>query len=598
VKKLRENTAAIIWAMKLAMRINAKIFLGWSFISIMLSILPAIALFYNREAVSILSNFIASGYGEFADVLPSILVLGVILTVIGLSRRVNKDFLNMQLHDTYYFGFQEFYMDTVQDIELKTLMDKKYLDTHYSSLGRCGSLSDFMTAFVVLLSKFVGAGSLLIVAAQVSSVIFFAAVGYIAAIMLLNFLMADKLRWNHQTYDEAARLSGYYQNSVMSPGVAKELRVYDLAEETIQKWEKAYQRIIEVHKRYDAIRPFFSAVTGLGFYIFIAGMMAYSIFQVAAGNMGVDVFLMLYAMGQSISEVAGNISGGFRSADNALFFLKIQRNFVKSVPKVPKDQKSGFEPADKINVFTAKNMSFSYDDEKEVLRNLNFTIKKGETVALVGLNGSGKSTLVKLLIGLFSPTKGELTFYGKSYDEKTRGGVIKRVGMFFQDFHIFHATFRENIGFGDLKSLSDEQKILRAVEIGNAAKILSNMENGLEQWLNKHVRKDGVWLSGGENQRIAISRTHMSDKEILIFDEPASALDPIAEMKQFQSIREKIQGATAILISHRVGFARLADRILVLNNGELAEDGTHEELLKNGGIYANFFNEQAQWYEG
>ena len=596
MQKLNENIASIIWAFKLAMNINAKVFIVWGTISIILSVLPAVALHFNRETVAILSNFISSGVGSFDDVVPAIIALGVVLTAIGLSRRVNADFLNMQLHDVYYFGFLDFYMTTVQDIELKTLMDKKYLDDHYSALGRGGSLSDFMSASLVLISKSVGAVALLVVAAQVSFVIFISAIVYIAASMVFNFAMVDKLRWNHLEYNEARRLSGYYQSSAMSPGVAKEMRVYNIADEHVAKWRKAYERVEEFDRHHGKMNPIFSAVTSAGFYVFIAVLMGYSIFAVANGYMTVDVFLMLYAMGQNISELTGSLSNSFISADNGLFFLNIQRKFTNAVPRVPKEKKEGFIPADENTVFAATNLCFSYDGEKDVLNNLTFTIKKGETVALVGLNGSGKSTLVKLLIGLFSPTKGSLRFLGNEYDDKTRGGIVKKVGMFFQDFHIFHATFKENIAFGDLKSIDDDEKIKRAMEKGDSVSVLKNLEKGMEQWLGKYAKTDGVWLSGGENQRVAVSRTHMSDKDVLIFDEPASALDPIAEMKQFNNIREKITGRTAILISHRVGFARLADRIMVLNNGQLVEDGTHEALMNKNGIYANFFNEQAQWY--
>jgi len=280
-----------------------------------------------------------------------------------------------------------------------------------------------------------------------------------------------------------------------------------------------------------------------------------------------------------------------------VYFLNIQRKFVNSVPKTSEDWEEGFEPVDEDTVFSAESVCFSYDNENTVLRDLSFSIKKGETIALVGMNGSGKTTLVKLLIGLFSPTGGNLSFYGKPYDAQTRGAVIRRIGMFFQDFYIFHATLRENVGFGDLKNLGNTSRIHLAIQKGGAEKLVAKLQNGLEQWLLRSVRNDGAELSGGEKQRIAVSRAHMSDKEILIFDEPAAALDPIAEMKQFHAIREKTDGRTAILISHRVGFARLADRIFVLDGGRLAESGTHDELMSNDGIYAGFFREQAQWYE-
>jgi len=147
-----------------------------------------------------------------------------------------------------------------------------------------------------------------------------------------------------------------------------------------------------------------------------------------------------------------------------------------------------------------------------------------------------------------------------------------------------------------LKNIGNIDRIQIAMQKGGADKLPERFPKGLEQWLLRNVIKDGAMLSGGEKQRVAVSRAHMSDKEILIFDEPAAALDPIAEMKQFHTIREKIEGRTAILISHRVGFARLADRIIVLDGGRLVENGTHDELMALNGIYASFFKEQAQWY--
>lgn len=169
--------------------------------------------------------------------------------------------------------------------------------------------------------------------------------------------------------------------------------------------------------------------------------------------------------------------------------------------------------------------------------------------------------------------------------------------MFFQDFALFHASLRESVGYGDLKNIENREKITEALRKGGGMKLLERLPEGMETWLLKKVKKGSVNLSGGEQQKVAVSRAHMSDKDVLIFDEPASALDPIAEMEQFSAIQEKIQGRTAILISHRVGFARLADRIFVMDQGKLAEVGTHEELMEKQGIYLEFFQSQAEWYD-
>ncbi len=595
--KVKENILTIGWSIKLAFSINARVFLGWGFLSVFLAVLPAIALRFNRQSVSIISSFLASGTGNFEDVVPSIITLGVILTAIGISKRINGDFLYFIMYDAYYFGLEEHLMKAVQEIEIKTLMDKKYRDDHYTVMGRCGSLADFMSSGCLFISKLTGALALLVVAAQISPVIFGISAGYITAILLINYITADKLRWNGQLYNESSRLSNHYQGSVMSPGVAKELRVYDLGRETLGKWDKAYDSVEKIDRKYARIYQMINLLSSVGFYIFMSGMMVYCIYRVAEGSMSVDVFLMLYAMGQSISEVTRIISSSFQETDRGLYYLGIQRKFLNNIPRMVEDWTEGFAPVNEDIVFKADSVSFSYDDEKEVLRDLSFTINQGETIALVGVNGSGKTTLIKLLIGLFAPTKGSLSFYGNPYDNRTRGAVIKRVGMFFQDFYIFHATLRENIGFGDLENIENADRINLAMKKGGADKLPYRYSKGLEQWLQRHVIKDGAMLSGGEKQRVAVSRAHMSDKEILIFDEPAAALDPIAEMKQFQAIQEKIEGRTAILISHRVGFARLADRILVLDAGRLAESGTHDELMSQKGIYSRFFREQAQWYE-
>lgn len=225
MKKLAENIRTIGWSVKLALQINAGVFWLWGTLGIGLSVLPSIALYFNRRTVSILSAFLRTGTGTFGDVLPSVISLGIILTAVGLSKRVNGNFLYFIMYDSYYFGLEEYMMDVVKRIELKTLMDKKYRDEHWSVMGRCGALADFMSSGCLFLTKLTGAVSLLFVAARISWVIFAFSSLYIAAVLVLNILTADRLRWDGRVYNEASRLADYYQESVMEPGAAKELRV-------------------------------------------------------------------------------------------------------------------------------------------------------------------------------------------------------------------------------------------------------------------------------------------------------------------------------------------------------------------------------------
>jgi len=243
------------------------------------------------------------------------------------------------------------------------------------------------------------------------------------------------------------------------------------------------------------------------------------------------------------------------------------------------------------NTYVLKDAQFSYIEGKPALKNINLTIKQGETIAIVGENGSGKSTLAKVLLGLYPVEKGEVFILG----EKIKDTKKDNIGAAFQDYMQYPFTLRENIGFGFINKLYNDDEIKLAAKQGNAEVILDKL--GMEKVLTKTMVDDGAELSGGQWQRIAISRANMNQKPIMIFDEPAAKLDPIAELKQFTKIQQVLEGRTAILISHRIGFAKLAGRILVVKDGEIIEDGTHEELVANNGEYKKMLEEQTQWYD-
>ena len=243
-----------------------------------------------------------------------------------------------------------------------------------------------------------------------------------------------------------------------------------------------------------------------------------------------------------------------------------------------------------------RNVSFKYkDSEKYVLRNVSMTIRKGEKLALVGENGAGKSTLIKLIMRLYDVTEGVILFGGVDIRKLNTKAYREKIGAIFQDFQIYGATLAENVKT-DFVNEDDSRKIVEALKRADFGNKLSSLENGIDTELTKEFSESGTMLSGGEGQKAAIARMFMRDMPIAILDEPSSALDPIAEYRLNKSMLRNAENQAVILISHRLSTTKDADRIILLENGSIAESGTHNELLANGGTYAQMWNVQAEKY--
>lgn len=597
--KSKDKLLAAGWGIKLAWKIDKRMFLFWTILSVALAVLPAIALYYNRNIIANLSSWISGGGGDFSTVVSDILILGIILTIAGLSTRFNDDFLYMTMYDSYYLGLEEVMMDSAQRIDHAELMKKEVNDDYFAAITRCGSLTDLMSSGCALLARVISMGSLLVVAFTVSKLIFFISGVYIILVFLLNAAFSEKVRFVWKETREKLRKADYYEKLPRNGDTAKEVRIFRAGEQILADWAKAYHDIERTSMKRALGIVQLTLISKTGFYVFMSIMMVYSLIQLSKGRMGPDLLLIAFLLCRNLSDAVSSVPKSYQQMDYGLYGLDIQRQFflhTKQTDPTVEEQKEN-APLDQEICFEAKNMSYSYSEDKPVLEDINFRIRKGETVALVGSNGAGKSTLVKLLLGLYQPTSGEVKFMGRQHSDYRKGFITERIGVFFQEFYLFHLTLAENVGIGNVKEIDDDTKIHSAIGKGGAASIVDKLKKGLNHLLGKQVYKDGAVLSGGEGQRVAVSRTHMSDKEVMIFDEPASMLDPIAEMEQFMNIRQKLEGRTAILVSHRIGFARLADRILVIDDGKLVEEGNHIELMNRNGIYARLFLDQAQWYE-
>ncbi len=593
----QEKIKAVTWAFSLAWRFNKIMLLTWCLLVSAVSILPAIALAYHKAIITALNDFISTGNGSFDAVLPTIMMFGLITALIGLSNRLNVELIYSVLYNSYYFGMAELLMDSVQNFTMEELLKKDTNDEYYACVMREGSLTDVISGCCTLLGKLVGLVSLLAVAFTLSKLIFIISLVYIIGIIGLNLVFVEKLRYNWHKIRDQERLAGHYEAMPYSPEYAKELRIFESKERLIQNWKEAYAAIYEYEVKNNFAIELRTFISGLGFYIFLSVMTVYSIFAVANGRITAAVLLVIFTLCLNIFTSVSGIAKTLMLTDHGIYAMERQyRIFGQREDKHP-STKAQKPSGESDLVFETKNLSYSYKDDKLALDNVSIAVKKGETVALVGLNGSGKSTLVNLLLQLYKPLSGSLYFYGNEYSTLEQGFLKNKIGAFFQDYYLFHLPIGENIGFGDIDHVDDQEKINTALQKGGAAGFVSKLKQGKETYIGKSIEETGMNFSGGERQKLAVSRAHMSDKEILIFDEPASMLDPISELEQFMNIKEKTRGRTSILISHRVGFARLADRIILLDKGRVAETGTHEELMSKNGLYAQFFNEQAQWYQ-
>ena len=584
----------IAWGLKIAWNIDKFTMLLWFVLCGALAVLPAVALIFNKQTLSIINGFLSGGAFTYADAVRPIVSLGLLMIAIGLSARVNNQFVRMMLYDSYFVGMHEYTMEKMQHVEMTDLLKKEVADTWQSASLDSISLWTFVEGLCFILAKVIGIIALLITAYTMSTLIFAISAVYVVVIFIISYAFSSKTRHDRTLDFQDERMIEYYEKFSENHGMAKETRIFENTDEVVKQWRKPFERLQgRWYKRQKSasIRDF---ISGFGFYVFLIITVGISLNGVVKGTMTPDIFLVIFTLCLNLYNTITGTAMNIVRFDFGLASLDKQRRFFEHAK--PGDGGPNDTPADETTVFEVNDLAFSYDD-KPAIKGISFKVKKGEVVALFGANGSGKSTLVKLLLNMYKPSGGTIKVFGRTFDEYKHGFLRGKIGVFFQNFYIFHSSLRENVGVGAIEDMDNELKIREAIKRGGAEKLVESLPQGLDTLLGRFQDPSGTELSGGEKQRVASSRTHMSNREVLIFDEPASMLDPIAEMEQYGNIQRMLDGRTAILISHRVGFARLADKIIMLNDGEIAEMGRHEELMALNGLYANFFNAQAQWYD-
>jgi ATP-binding cassette subfamily B protein len=381
-----------------------------------------------------------------------------------------------------------------------------------------------------------------------------------------------------------------------SAETAKEVKVFGLENYLASKFKSLSDQYYSANKKIAISRA------GWGYLLAAIGTLAYYgayvfvLAQTLGGLITVGTMTFLSGSFQRMHGMLQGIMSRFSGIAESALYLQDLFDFFEIQPTIVANANGRLIPHPIQKGITFENVGFKYpDNDFWALRNLSFSIKPGEKLALVGENGAGKTTLVKLLASLYKPTEGRILIDGVDIQDYQLADLRANIGIIFQDYIRYEMTVSDNIAVGDIANIEDKNAIESAANKSMAHELIDRLPNHYDQVLGKRF-KEGTELSGGQWQKIALARAYMRDAQIIVLDEPTSALDARAEHEVFKRFTTLIEGKMAVLISHRFSTVRMADRILFLEKGKLIEYGSHNELLTKDGKYAELFNIQAQGY--
>ncbi len=589
------------WALKLAYEMDKKIFILYTVLTLAAAVLPTVFLAALQKIVDSIQANVIEGLG-----VKSILTLLIALVATMFVKNACYSIPNVlwtTLNSKYKICMEKKICGFMKKVPV-SYYDDAYTSKLMSIAHKEGGLSTFTACFIDSLGNIIGFASMAALSWHTSPWLLLAVAVFVGIMIPVNIHTA-KGDWKAWTdVSDHYRREDYYYSRIFKEDTAKEIRLLGMKNYLAKKWQKEDEILrnneIERNQKMNLVWKLMDiAVAATQFFMLFIGLLLLKRGHMTLG--GLTVFISVFSQ---LCNEATNFGYGFMQMYRECCGLKFKKRMFESfddgkAEKADREKAGGKDAENGQIIFEGRDISFAYKEGKNVLKHLSFQIKKGETVALVGENGAGKSSLVKLLLGLYAPDSGELFFKGMNYKNLDTDRLVDSIGVTFQDFVKFELMIRENVSFGDISRVEEDERIHEAIEMGDASHIVARMPKNIDTYLGRWYEKEGVRMSGGEWQRIAVSRSYINSKDILIMDEPAAALDPIAEMEQFNRIKEKsLNQVTSILISHRIGFARLADKIMVLKEGNLVECGNHEQLMAKKGEYYEMFTNQSGWYQG
>ncbi len=422
---------------------------------------------------------------------------------------------------------------------------------------------------------------------------------FIISPLIGNFVFQNLMnRLAFKSYQENVpndKVMNYVSRVMYLPDYAKEIRLSNIFHLLNHQYDEATKGSVKIAKKYSfrMVNYQFWRIT-FTFTVMFEGVLLYAIY----GNLVAKTISLaeLTVMSSLMVSATWILIGLFENISNTIkngLFVSNLRNFLEYEERIPEDQ-DGLMPEREFESIEFDHVYFSYKDE-ETIKDLTFTIKKGDIAALVGHNGAGKTTIVKLLLRLYDPTAGTIRLNGVDIREYNLRAYRKMFATAFQDYKLFGMTVKDNVLMG-IHPENEDAKVEKALKKAGVYDKIMKLPQGIHTIMTKEFDEDGAVLSGGESQKVAVARAFVKDSPIRIFDEPSSALDPIAECELFNSIMKDGEKHTMIFISHRLSSVKNSDIVFMLENGQIIESGTHAELMEKDGSYAQMYKMQAMNY--
>lgn len=487
-------------------------------------------------------------------------------------------------------------IEVVNNLEIKYLEDSAFYDK-YSKVQRNSNYRPIrvLNNIIEIFGELVQSLSFIIAIIAFNPLLVLLLFASSLPILLFDFLFAKKIYFVTDNRVPESRFISYLSGALFNEYNAKEMRIYGLHKYFYKLYkqitEKFFIENIGIQKSQGIKRTFIELLSLIAYYL----VYIYTALKALAGAITLGSFSFYTQAFSSINRSLRRIFRAFSELYENNLYLTDLYEFINMQPNKLESNRGKRFSARNLTI-QVKDLCFKYPgSEKFVLKNINLTVSPGESIAIVGKNGAGKTTLVKLISGLYEPIEGEILVNGVPISEINIHDYRKHIGLIFQDFSYFHFKVKDNIGFGDLTHKDNMQAIKAAAKKAGAEEFIEQLPNKYNQQVGK-LFEGGTNFSIGQFQKLALARAFMKNAPLLILDEPTASSDPEAELKLFKQLIKTAKHQALILISHRFSTVKIAQKIYVIDNGRIVEQGSHAELMKRNGVYAKLYSIQAEGY--